>query len=145
MTADHWQDNQARCVGVIFDGRAQATGIRRPASDATLLLVTNTYHDVISFRLPEVTGGARWELLVDTAFPELKEMKPSAFGDQYEVTGRSLRLFVLRPATPNGIIRRAEAALRAVAEGPPVTAAGTQKRDTGEPVEMEASEIEPAS
>jgi isoamylase len=146
MAAEHWQDNLARCMGVIFDGRAQATGIRRPAGDATLLLVTNSHHDVVSFRLPEVVGGARWELLIDTNLPELDEIKPFAFGDEYEVTGRSLLLFALRPATPKGIIRRAEAALRAVAERPaPVPAAGAQEPNTEEPVQVEARETEPAS
>jgi isoamylase len=145
MTAEHWQDNLARCVGVIFDGRAQATGIRRPIGDATLLLVTNSYHDVISFRLPEVMGGAGWELLVDTNLPELEESKP--FAHEYQVTGRSLLLFVLRPATPDGIIRRAKAALRSVAErrAPLPTGAGAQKRDTEEPVQVATREIEPAS
>jgi hypothetical protein len=63
------------------------------------------------------------------------------------VTGRSLLLFALRPATPKGIIRRAEAALRAVAERPaPVpTAADAQKPRTEEAVQLAAREIEPAS
>jgi hypothetical protein len=71
------QDNLARRMGVIFDGRAQATGIQRPAGDATLLLVTNSYHDVVSFRLPEVTGGARGELLVDTNLPDWRRSSRS--------------------------------------------------------------------
>src|SRR6185437_7212988 len=35
MSQENWQDGLARCLGVVFDGRVQATGIRRPASDAT--------------------------------------------------------------------------------------------------------------
>jgi glycogen operon protein len=111
------------------DGRAQATGIRRPAADATLLLVVNGHHDVVRFALPEVTGGARWEILIDTNLPEQSEPAPFPFGHAYEVTGRSLLLlFALKPETPKGIIRRAEQALRAVAESParvPAAAAAT--------------------
>jgi len=149
MTAEHWQDNLARCMGVILDGRAQATGIRRPAGDATLLLVMNSYHDVVNFRLPEVTGGARWEPLIDTNLPDQEEIKPFEFGQDYAVTGRSLLLFALRPATPKGIIRRAEAALRALAERPapvPMARAGRKPCDE-EPAAAgaEAKEPEPAS
>ncbi len=49
----HWDDANARCFGMLLDGRAQATGIRRPATDATLLLVLNAHHDVVGFTLPQ--------------------------------------------------------------------------------------------
>ena len=32
-----------------MDGRAQASGIKRPAMDATALLVLNAHHDVVNF------------------------------------------------------------------------------------------------
>jgi hypothetical protein len=92
-----------------------------------------------------VTGGARWELLVDTNRPDQEEIRPFEFGQDYAVTGRSLLLFALRPATPQGIIRRAEAAFRAVAERPaPVPARGSPRPGNAEaePAEREA---EPAS
>src|SRR3712207_2099484 len=43
MTPEHWDDLKARCLGVLLDGRAQPTGIRRQGSDKTLLLVLNAY------------------------------------------------------------------------------------------------------
>ncbi|HEV7913476.1 MAG TPA: glycogen debranching protein GlgX, partial [Albitalea sp.] len=47
MTVEQWNDGLARCMGMLLDGRAQPTGIRRRGTDATLLLVVNAYHDVV--------------------------------------------------------------------------------------------------
>jgi len=101
MTAEHWQDPNARCFGLLLDGRAQVSGIPRRGSEATLLLVVNAHHDVVVFKLPEVTGGRDWVRLIDTNLPEEdddpEEPTRLAFGHNYEVTGRSLLLFLLRP------------------------------------------------
>ena len=70
MTAEHWQDPNARCFGLLLDGRAQVSGIPRRGSEATLLLVVNAHHDVVVFKLPEVTGGRDWVRLIDTNLPE---------------------------------------------------------------------------
>ena len=118
MTPENWQDPLAKCMGVIFDGRAQATGIRKPGSDITLLVVFNSHHDVVNFELPEVAGGARWELLLDTNLTNQDEISPFGFGHDYAVTGRSLLLFALRPDTPKELIQRAEKAITAVVENP---------------------------
>ena len=54
------------------------------------------------FTLPEVTGGRDWVRLIDTNLPEEdddpEEPARFAFGHRYEVTGRSLLLFLARPA-----------------------------------------------
>jgi glycogen operon protein len=104
MTPENWHDGQARCVGVLLDGRSQASGIRKRGSEATLLLVLNAHYDVVVFRLPEVVGGRGWERLVDTNLPE-DDVDPEepvrlSFGHEYQVTGRSLLLFLLRPERP---------------------------------------------
>ena len=65
-TQESWGDPRERCFGMVLDGRAQPTGIVRPGSDATLLLLLNAYHDVVLFVLPEVPGGNRWKCLIDT-------------------------------------------------------------------------------
>jgi len=104
MESEHWADPNTRCFGMLLDGRAQATGIRRPASDATLLLVLNAHHDVVEFSLPEPPEGQRWLLLVDTNRPDLDEPEPFEFGHAYLVTGRSLLLLVLHPQRGGGAI-----------------------------------------
>jgi glycogen operon protein len=137
MTQDNWSDGLARCMGVLLDGRARATGIRRAAHDATMLLVINSYHDVVRFKLPEVVGGSRWELIVDTNLPDLEEPSPFDFGHEYEVTGRSLLLLAMKPEEPKGIIRLAGQVLKDTAEPP---APLVQPLD--EPAEAEEKELE---
>jgi glycogen operon protein len=93
MTEEQWKDGSARCVGVMLDGRAQASGIKRRGSDATVLIVFNSHTGVVLYILPEVVGGDYWELLIDTNIPVLPEQKPFEFGHRYQVTPRSLLLF----------------------------------------------------
>jgi isoamylase len=98
LTEKHWTDTKARCLGVLLDGRAQETGIRRLGTDATLLLVLNAHHDVIRFTLPTPPDGRAWVCLIDTNQPDLSDLPHFSFGHVYEVTARSLVLFILRPA-----------------------------------------------
>jgi glycogen operon protein len=104
MTPENWQDPAAKCFGLLLDGRAQMSGIRRRGSEATLLLVVNAHHDVVVFNLAKAIGGRDWRRLIDTNMPEDdNELDTGAafkFGQRYEVTGRSLLLFLLRPARP---------------------------------------------
>ena len=97
MAPDDWDNPATRCFGMLMDGRAQATGIRRPASDATLLWVLNAYYDVVPFTLPDVAGGRHWGLVFDTNLPDRSGEETFVFGEAYDVTGRSCVLFVLRP------------------------------------------------
>jgi glycogen operon protein len=116
---EDWHDGNARCFGMLIDGRAQATGIRRPAMDATALMVLNAHHDVVNFKLPEVVGGHVWRCLVDTNAPEVEGQKRFQSSDEYAVTGRSLLLLVLEPETEHSIgLRRALEAFRHMAEQP---------------------------
>jgi isoamylase len=107
MTSQHWADPAAKCLGLLLDGRAQTSGIRRRGSEATLLLITNAHHDVVVFTLPCVPGGRDWLRFLDTNLPDqdedLEEALPFKFGHQYEVTGRSLLLFLLRPQKEQGL------------------------------------------
>ncbi|MFK4441487.1 isoamylase [Caballeronia udeis] len=112
LTPEQWDDPLMRCFGLVIDGRAQATGIRRPASDATLLLVFNAHHDVVDLTLPEIPGSDQWSCLIDTNAPIREELEDFDSGAVYQVTGRSLLLFALhaRGATKR-IFQRLEEAL----------------------------------
>ena len=99
MKPEEWGDMTMQCFGMLMDGRAQPTGIRKRGEDATLLMVLNAYHDLVEFALPETAGGSHWELLIDTNLPEDAEMGTFATGEAYGVTGRSLLLFALVPDT----------------------------------------------
>jgi isoamylase len=100
LTPEQWQDKAARCFGLLLDGRAPTSGIRRRAAESTLLLVTNAHHDVVVFTLPKVIGGRDWVRLIDTNQPnedsDPNDAKLFKIGHQYQVTGRSLLLFALR-------------------------------------------------
>jgi isoamylase len=127
MEPDQWHDQNARCFGMLMDGRAQATGIKRPSMDATALLVLNAYHDVVNFKLPEVVGGTVWRCLMDTNVPDRTEAPRFHSGDEFEVTGRSLLLFALQPESTRSVaLIRAREALRQVSEIP-ATAALTEE------------------
>ncbi len=96
MIAEQWQDARMNCFGMLLDGRAQATGIRKSSKDATLLLVINGHNDLVEFTLPECYGGMKWALLVDTNIADSSEKGTFDPGDKYGVTARSLLLLVLR-------------------------------------------------
>ena len=93
MDAAEWADGQAKCFGMLMDGRAQTTGVRLRGEDATLLLVMNSWQDAVGFTLPDAPEGTGWKLLVDTNIPDADEDKPFEVKANYEVTARSLLLF----------------------------------------------------
>ena len=100
MQGDEWGDANMKCFGMLIDGRAQATGVRRAGQDTTMLIVVNSHHDMVTFTLPECTNGTGWELMIDTNVPERDDAQQFHIGDGYDVTGRSLLLFALRSAKP---------------------------------------------
>jgi isoamylase len=104
MAQENWTDANGRCLGLLLDGRAPTSGIRRRGSEVTLLLVLNAHHDVVDFTLPEVVGGRDWERLIDTNIPDEdedpEERARLGFNHAYQVTGRSLLLFRLTSARP---------------------------------------------
>ncbi|KMZ12012.1 Glycogen debranching enzyme [Candidatus Burkholderia humilis] len=122
LRQEQWDDPNMHCFGLVIDGRAQATGIRKLASDVTLLLVLNSYHDVVDFTLPDIPGPDEWICLIDTNAPIREELPVFGSGDVYQVTGRSLLLFALQPrGTARRIFKRLEEAL--TDEVPPETEA----------------------
>jgi glycogen operon protein len=95
MQQSHWDDPNVKCFGMMLDGRAQVTGIRKRGQDATLLLVFNAWHDGVAFTLPEAPDGKGWLRLADTNLPDATEEARFEIGATYEVTGRSALLFLL--------------------------------------------------
>jgi glycogen operon protein len=84
-----------RCFGMLLDGRARETGIRRRGELATLLIVFNSWHDVVNFKLPAANGGVGWTRVLDTNLPETGEHADFDVAHEYGVTGRSLVVFQL--------------------------------------------------
>jgi isoamylase len=104
MTQEQWDDPNAKCFGMLLDGRAQESGILRRGDDATVLLIYNSHFDVVNFTLPVVPEGLHWERLLDTNQPE-SQAGEFPFGAVYELTGRSLAAFGLATSTARRSLR----------------------------------------
>ncbi|HEY4166798.1 MAG TPA: glycogen debranching protein GlgX [Reyranella sp.] len=95
MQQANWDDANVKCFGMMLDGRAQVTGIRKRGQDATLLFILNAWHEGVAFMLPEAADGKAWSRLIDTNLPDVSEQPRFDIGTPYEVTGRSCLLFLL--------------------------------------------------
>ena len=96
MGPGEWDDPNTRCFGMLMDGRAQVTGIKRAGTNASVLVIFNGWQGAVDFTLPPVSDGRGWTLLIDTNQEKVAgnvDFKP---GDHYEVTGRSVLLFGLK-------------------------------------------------
>lgn len=149
MTPDNWTDGNSRCLGILLDGRAQPTGIRKRGTDTSLLLIVNAYHDVVNFTLPEVVGGTGWIRLVDTNQPAGNGHEAFEFSHVYEVTGRSLLLFEMRRerqrahfARPGGT---SASAVRVPVAAPAARDEPVQNEQPANPPELTDPPIEPAA
>ena len=96
MQDEHWSDGNMKCFGMLLDGRAQKTGIRKLGEDQTVLMVLNGFEGLVDFTMPEAAAGAAWELLVDTNMLDKPTGEDFPFGHVYQVTGRSLLLLSLK-------------------------------------------------
>ena len=92
MSASAWENDGTLCFGMLIDGRAQATGVKQRGDDATLLIVLNSYHDVVKFTLPPCYEGSGWSPHCGYDDSKLAEGRYK-IGAVYEVTGRSALLF----------------------------------------------------
>ena len=90
MQDGHWSDGNARSIGILLDGRAPETGIRRRGGDATVLILVNAHHGAVSFKLPNTAGGHAWCAVIDTNEPNRDDKTAYAFDSEFEVGQRSL-------------------------------------------------------
>ncbi len=99
LTGEQWEDTHMRCFGAVLDGRAQASGLVKPAEEATLLMLFNAWHEDLAFTMPAVPPDRAWYLVLDTAQPEQDEQSGQHWpgGEVRPVTGRSFQLLVLKP------------------------------------------------
>jgi glycogen operon protein len=98
MQDANWKDASMKCFGMLLDGHAQKTGIKRRGQDKTVLMVMNSYEGLVDFTFPKSEGGKAWTLLVDTNIPDAVSEAEFEFASIYQVTGRSLLLFAVKEA-----------------------------------------------
>ena len=94
MTGEEWVDPGMKCFGMLMDGRARPTGVRQRGTEAAMLLILNSHHDLVEFTLPPYPDGSNWRLLVDTNLGDEPPTYREESGAIYGVTARSLLLFV---------------------------------------------------
>jgi isoamylase len=107
MNDGDWKDPNRRSLGMLMDGRAQVSGIKRPAADVTVFLFLNSGHEAVELTLPAFHDGDRWLCLIDTNDPDRSDTSYIKTGDKYTVAPRSTLLFAaITPGEPGRAVRR---------------------------------------
>jgi glycogen operon protein len=72
MSDEEWHQSFARCLGLFLAGDAIDEYNERgeKISDDNFILLFNAHHEDILFTLPATPALARWELLIDTSYPD---------------------------------------------------------------------------
>jgi len=102
MSDEEWAHDFARCLGVYLDGETMEERDRRgrPIRDGNFLLLFNSHHENIRFRLPLMNESRRWECLLDThRAGSGNEDGADDNGDIYPLEGRSLVIMIQRRET----------------------------------------------
>ncbi|MPZ42718.1 MAG: glycogen debranching protein GlgX [Betaproteobacteria bacterium] len=95
MSEEEWQQEFARCLGVLLAGDAsdQVDDRGRPVVDRSFVVLFNAHHDDIEFTLPPCIGARQWLQMVDTTEARAAEDPPTFAGNaRYPLRGRSLAL-----------------------------------------------------
>ena len=98
MQQRDWDNAELRCFGMLMDGRARATGIRRAAADATLLMILNAERKAVEYTMPGSHGGRAWSVVFDTSLPcHVAATTPEqrAIGETVSIAPMSTVLFAL--------------------------------------------------
>ncbi|MBD8634550.1 glycogen debranching protein GlgX [Stenotrophomonas sp. CFBP 13725] len=67
MQPGNWEEAGARSVGLVLEGKAQHSGVREHAHDATLLILINAWHEGVTFKLPDDEATPlHWKLELST-------------------------------------------------------------------------------
>ena len=96
MSEANWSDGNARCVGILLDGRAPETGIVRRGEDATVLILVNAHHEEVAFTVPRTAGGFGWTRVIDTNAPDAEQDVHFGFEEACPVGARSLMVLELQ-------------------------------------------------
>ena len=96
MQEADWTDAGARSVGLVLEGKAQHSGVREHANDATLLILVNAWHEGVSFKLPDdEQTPLHWKLMVSTDEALDRESVPKG-STEFLAPPRSVTVFECR-------------------------------------------------
>jgi len=86
---EHWNDPQARALGVLFNGAARNLGA--PGNNR-LFVIFNAHTQAVPFSLPKLPGIKGWERILDTVSPDAGHA--AFYGERlYSAEGKSLAVF----------------------------------------------------
>ena len=92
MTEEDWEAGFGKSVAVFLNGEGipdrNARGER--VVDDSFIMIFNAHDGSIDFTLPSPEWGAKWEIVLDTATPQLAEPAPAAAQSLLTVEARSL-------------------------------------------------------
>jgi isoamylase len=95
MTEEDWDTGDARTVAVFLNGQGipDRNELGERIVDDSFLLLINAHHEEITFTLPDEGYGRRWEVVVDTADPQLSDTggKPLEAGEAHGVAARAMK------------------------------------------------------
>jgi len=95
LAEEDWKDKKMFCFGMLLDGRVSTSSLQEKGTESTLLIVFNSYHDLVEFKLPAHVESARWARLIDTNLEIDAEVVHFDGATSYGMTGRSVVLFAL--------------------------------------------------
>jgi len=85
-----------RTIGMFLSGDAaeirDASGVR--VTDDDFLVLLNSHHEAVDFKLPEEARGKTWSVAFDTARPDLSENSETVQEDNFKLEGRSLAVLM---------------------------------------------------
>jgi glycogen operon protein len=99
MSDEEWNEARVRCLGMLLNGEVMVEWDERGnhIHDDNLLLLLNANAYDVPFVLPHARARLSWEMLIDTALPDGKELPWLRPGKTYLLQGRSLALLRQRP------------------------------------------------
>jgi isoamylase len=95
MSEADWNAGWNRCVGLQLSGETldDVNNVGEPVKDDTFLILLNSHHEIVHFKLPPARGAAHWCRCFDTRWAQVLPCAPSEPGVAYDLIGRSLAIF----------------------------------------------------
>ena len=96
MSDEEWHQHFARCLGMLSFGQALDEVNERgvPVLDDNFLLLLNSHHEAIPFKLPTTPVNMNWRLSIDTSLETgFAHGQYYAMGSVFPLQSRSLALF----------------------------------------------------
>jgi isoamylase len=98
FTSEDWSDGSVHSLSFVVRGEAgeyHLTARGEPQPDDSFFVILNAHHEEVEWRMPHISAGDRWRLLVDTDSDDnLAGDSLHADGAAYPVAPRSLLVFV---------------------------------------------------